>query len=794
MKYDHQAVEKKWQERWEGEWQELSMADDESAKPKCYLLIEFPYPSGEGLHLGHPRSYVAMDIIARKRRMEGDNVLYPIGWDAFGLPAESYAVKTGQHPRVTTQKSIAVFRRQLKSLGLSFDWSREVNTSEPGYYRWTQWLFLQFFKHGLAYKARLPINWCPACKIGLANEEAVSGACERCAGPVEKREKEQWMLAITKYADQLLEGLKEVDYPLPAKIQQENWIGRSEGVEIEFAVTDSSLVIPVFTTRPDTLFGATYLVLAPEHPLVFQITTPEQKAAVTDYAARAQKKTDLERGAEGRDKTGVPSGAWAMNPANQKTIPIWIADYVLPHYGTGAIMAVPAHDQRDFEFAKKYNLLIQEVVRGGELPYLGDGVMVNSGEFNGQSNLEAGPAIARVVSGKSKVQYHLRDWVFSRQRYWGEPIPIIHCQKCGLTPVPEAELPVLLPEVENFQPTKTGESPLEAAIEWIKVGCPRCGGPAKRETDVMPSWAGSSWYFLRYLDPHNDQEFAGSAKLKYWLPVDWYNGGMEHTTLHLLYSRFWNHFFYDLGLVPVREPYKKRTSHGLILAADGEKMSKSRGNVINPDEIVQQYGADTLRCYEMFLGPFNQAAPWQPEGVVGVRRFLERVVDLAANKVGVQNQSDSESERVIHQTVKKVTADIEAMKFNTAISQLMICVNVLARAEKIPQGLFEIFLKIFFPFAPHLAEELWEKLGHQESVSKESWPEFDPRLVEEKEIDLVVQVNGRVRDRISVPTNLARNKLEERALASPKIQAFIKGQKIKKIIVARGQLVNLVLE
>lgn len=796
MKYDHKKIEKKWQEKWYGEWRALFEAADFSSKPKYYFLVEFPYPSGEGLHMGHPRSYVALDIVARKRRMEGFNVLYPIGWDAFGLPAENYAIKTGEHPRVTTQKNIANFRRQLKAIGLSFDWSREVDTTDPSYYKWTQWLFLQFFKHGLAYKSKMPINWCLSCKIGLANEEVlVDGRCERCGESVEKRDKEQWMIAITRYADKLLAGLEMIDYLPRIKQQQIDWIGKSEGALIDFDIEGElfkNIKIKVFTTRPDTLFGATYLVLAPEHPFISRLTVTEQQKAVLEYQRHARMKSELERTELQKEKTGVPTGSYAINPANGERIPIWIADYVLGNYGTGAIMAVPAHDERDCEFSKKYDLPIREVVRGGELPYIDNGILVNSGKFDGLNNETAKQKITEFVGGRKKIHYKLRDWVFSRQRYWGEPIPIIHCGKCGAVPVPDDELPVLLPEVEKYQPTDTGESPLATISEWVNVKCPTCGGAAKRETDVMPNWAGSSWYFLRYCDPKNKKAFADKDKLKYWMPIDWYNGGMEHTTLHLLYSRFWNLFFYDIGLVPAAEPYKKRTSHGLILAEDGEKMSKSRGNVVNPDDIIKEYGADALRCYEMFIGPFDQPVPWSPQGVVGVRRFLERVTGLPHKvKPRIKNR---ELSRTVHQTVKKVTEDIEAMKFNTAVSQMMICVKVMEDAEVIPQNLFELFLKMLSGFAPHLAEELWAAWGHTESIFKESWPAYDSTLAKESEIELVVQVNGKVRDRFTVPADLPEAELQSRALASSKIKEWTRDKKIVNILVVRGKLVNIVIE
>ncbi|MDZ4205828.1 MAG: class I tRNA ligase family protein, partial [Patescibacteria group bacterium] len=694
--YDPKEIEGKWQKKWEKSG--LYRAEDDSKKPKYYALVEFPYPSGDGLHIGHVRSYTAMDIIARKRRMEGLNILYPIGWDAFGLPTENYAIKTGRQPAEITKENSDTFRQQLKSLGISFDWSREINTTDPKYYKWTQWIFLKFLEKGLAYKAKMAINWCPKCKIGLANEEVVDGNCERCGTPVEQKKKEQWMLAITKYADRLYDDLDTVDYPERVKIQQRNWIGRSEGAEISFEIKNNDEKIKVFTTRPDTIFGATYMVLAPEHPFVtnnLQLTI--NKDEIVQYIEQTKAKTDIDRSAEGKEKTGVElKGVKAINPATTQEIPVYIADYVLPHYGTGAIMAVPADDERDKEFAEKFNL-----------PIIKDYTPAGFEDF-----------------GKRITRYKLRDWVFSRQRYWGEPIPVIHCDKCGMVPVPEKDLPVELPEVEKYEPGPDGESPLANITGWVNTKCPQCGGKAKRETDVMPNWAGSSWYFLRYCDPFNDTEFASMEKLKYWMGdvlrrgtpqddaggVDWYNGGMEHTVLHLLYSRFWNKFLYDLKLVPTSEPYKKRTSHGLILAAGGEKMSKSKGNVINPDTIVEQFGADTLRLYEMFMGPFEQVIAWNEESLIGPRRFLEKVWRLK-EKV---SDSDLEDSALIHQTIKKVSDDIESMGFNTAVSAMMIYTNALDKQEQVTQKEFEVLLILLAPFAPHITEELWRALGHKD--------------------------------------------------------------------------------
>lgn len=944
-RYDHTKIEPKWQKFWEEN--SFYQAEDKSKKPKFYCLIEFPYPSGAGLHVGHPRSYTALDILARKRRMEGYNVLYPIGWDAFGLPTENYAIKTGIHPRVATEQNIATFKRQLKSLGFSFDWSREINTTDPAYYKWTQWQFLQFFKAGLAYKATQPINWCLSCKIGLANEEVVDGKCERCGGEVEKRDKEQWMIAITKYADRLVEDLAELDYLDKIKAQQQNWIGRSEGAEIDFDIDGQKLT--VFTTRPDTLFGATYMVLAPEHELVDKITTDEQQSEVEVYRKAATAKTDIERGDETKEKTGVFTGAYAVNPVNGEAIPVWVADYVMLGYGTGAIMAVPAHDTRDYEFATKYGIEIRQVIMpsivdpvnpprdgketvaratvhaivrnpktgkymclkwkdhpwttfilGGvedgedlieaarrevteetgytdlefkklidwevrseyyaahksenrvayakavmfdlksekrsevaadevakhepvwvdrceinpekmtcsELPhweahfedgvgeaYLGDGELINSDFLNGINVNEAKAEITKWLEkkkfGKASVNYKLRDWVFSRQRYWGEPIPLIECEKCGWVPVPEKDLPVELPDVDKYEPTDDGESPLAAIEDWVNTTCPKCKGPAKRETDTMPNWAGSSWYFLRYVDPNNDKAFADKKKLKYWMPVDWYNGGMEHTTLHLLYSRFWNKFLFDQKLVPTSEPYAKRTSQGLILAEDGRKMSKSWGNVVNPDEIVEQYGADTMRVYEMFMGQFSEATPWSTNGVVGVRRFLEKIWNLQVDASGeIENEDLLKG---LHKTIKKVGADIEEQKYNTAISQMMIFVNEMQKAGGVPAEVFDGFLVVLSPFAPHIAEELWALTGHDQSIILEPWPSYDEALAKDELIDLPVQVNGKLRATISVAVDLAEEEARDRALAESNVQRHLAGSEIKKVIYVPGRMINFVV-
>ncbi|MDD4995021.1 MAG: leucine--tRNA ligase [Patescibacteria group bacterium] len=821
-KYIFKKIEEKWQKFWEKN--KIFAAKDFSDKPKYYCLIEFPYPSGEGLHVGHPRSYTALDIIARKRRMQGFNVLYPIGWDAFGLPTENYAIKTGIHPRAATEKNIANFKRQLKSLGLAFDWSREVNTTDPKYYKWTQWMFLKFFEKGLAYKAKMPINWCPSCKIGLANEEVVNGECERCGGQVEKREKEQWMLKITEYAERLLSGLDDVDFWERISKQQTDWIGRSEGAEVEFGIRNQESGIRVFTTRPDTLFGATYMVVAPEHEILrnreLGIRNQEE---IREYVEKAKRKSDLERSDLNKEKTGVRlEGVMAVNPVNNEEIPIYVADYVLPGYGTGAIMAVPAHDQRDWEFAKKYGLPIREVVQGGDIKkeaFTGDGIMVNSGFLNGKIVPQAIRDMLQYLEerdlGSREINYKLRDWVFSRQRYWGEPIPIVNCPKCGFVPVAEKDLPVLLPEVKKYQPTDTGESPLAAITDWVRTKCPKCGGEARRETDTMPNWAGSSWYFLRYCDPKNDKAFADMEKLKYWMPVDWYNGGMEHTTLHLLYSRFWNKFLYDEGLVPTDEPYRKRTSHGLILAEGGEKMSKSRGNVVNPDEMVKKYGADVFRLYEMFMGPFDQPVAWDTKGVEGANRFLNKVWNIFSHQIEMikfyekrgekpLHAGEDELVRELHRTVKKVTEDIDEMGFNTAVASLMSFLNKVTAAAGeakeedeawylLDRDDTQDFLKLLAPFAPHICEELWSRIGHKTSIFESDWPGYNPEFIEFKEIELVIQVNGKIRDRIKVLAGITEDEAKNLALKSEKVLKFLDGKAPKKIIFVAGKLVNIVI-
>ncbi len=792
-KYNHQAIEKKWQNVWEKK--KLYQASDTSRAKKFYPLIEFPFPSGAGLHTGHIRSYTALDILARKRRMQGQNVLYPIGWDAFGLPTENFALKTGIPPEVITKKSTDTFRRQLKSLGISFDWSREINTTDPNYYKWTQWLFLQFYKKGLAYKAKTLINWCPKDKIGLANEEVVNGCCERCGTPVEKREKEQWMLAITKYAERLDKDLDKVAYREDIKLQQRNWIGRSVGAEIPFILSNGE-TITVFTTRADTLFGATYLVLAPEHKMVEELRPFTRNwAAVEEYRKKTATRTEIDRTAEGKEKTGVIlDGVYAINPATKAHIPVWVADYVLANYGTGAVMAVPAHDGRDFSFAKKFNLAVKKVLETEHELYEEEGVLINSGQFNTISSAEARRVITAFVKGKIVIKYKLRDWVFSRQRYWGEPIPLIYCEACGWQPVPEKELPVKLPKVKKYEPTDTGESPLAAIASWIKTKCPKCKGVARRETDTMPNWAGSSWYFIRYTDPHNKKTFADRKKIKKWLPVDWYNGGMEHTTLHLLYSRFWYKFLYDLKLVPTPEPYSKRTSHGLILAEGGEKMSKSKGNTVNPDDIVKRYGADTLRLYEMFIGPFEQAVTWNTDSIIGPHRFIERIWKLTERVVQEQKKkTDEHAERMLHKTIEKVESAIETMQYNTAVSQLMICANEIEKSSSVTVKDFKAFIQLLAPFAPHMTEELWQFLGEKKSIHLSSWPKWDKKKMVENTVTLVVQINGKMRSQFEAPKDIPQKEAEKKALALDRIKEYLVGKRIKKIILVPNRVVNIVV-
>lgn len=795
-------IEKKWQEIWENE--EAFKVGEDRTKPKFYALIEFPYPSGQGLHVGHPRPYTALDIIARKRRLQGYNVLYPMGWDAFGLPTENYAIKNKIHPKIVTEKNVAHFKEQLKTLGYSFDWNREINTTDPNYYRWTQWIFLQLYKKGLAYKSEMPINWCTSCKVGLANEEVVNGVCERCGGEVVRKVKSQWMLKITDYAEKLLNDLDQVDYIEKVKTSQRNWIGRSEGAEVDFQLKDREDVLRVYTTRPDTLFGATYMVISPEHPLIETYKDVIQNySQVIEYREQAGKKSDFERTELAKEKTGVGlEGLSAINPATGKEIPIWVSDYVLMTYGTGAIMAVPAHDERDWEFAKKFQLPIIEVVAGGnveESAYTNTaaGIMVNSGFLNGLEVSEAKPAMIRWLDeqgiGKRKVNYKLRDWVFSRQRYWGEPIPIVICDTCGYVPLPESELPLLLPEVDSYMPTDTGESPLAAMTDWVSTTCPCCGGSAKRETDTMPQWAGSSWYFLRYLDPHNNKEFASKEAIDYWMPVDWYNGGMEHTTLHLLYSRFWHKFLYDQGLVSTPEPYKKRTSHGMILGSNNEKMSKSRGNVINPDDIVDEFGADTLRTYEMFIGAFELSAAWSNEGVRGCRRFLERVWKLK-DMLSEQTKISKELEIKMHQTIKKVSQDYEAMKFNTAIAAMMSLVNEFYKVGNITRKEFELLLLLLNPVAPHITEELWEMAGFCGRIYQSSWPAYDEAKTVEDEIEIAVQINGKVKATVKVRKEAETEEVKPIVMALPSVAQAIEGKTIVKEIYVKGRIYNLVIK
>ncbi len=801
MSYDFKSIEKKWQKHWEEN--ETFKAGTDKSKPKCFLLVEFPYPSGQGLHVGHPRSYTALDILARKRRMQGYNVLYPMGWDAFGLPTENYAIKNKIHPRIVTENNVANFKRQLKMIGFSFDWSKEVNTTDPNYYKWTQWIFLQLFKKGLAYKQEMPINWCTGCKVGLANEEVVNGVCERCGSEVVQKNKSQWMLKITEYADRLIKDLDETDYIEKVKIQQKNWIGRSEGAEVDFKIDGSDEKITVYTTRCDTLFGATYLVLSPEHELLKKLNI-ENSDEVAEYVSAAAKKTEFERTELAKDKTGVElKGIKAINPVNGEKLPVWISDYVLTTYGTGAIMAVPAHDTRDHDFAVKFGLPIIEVVGGGEdvqkeaYTDVANGTLINSGFLTGMTVKEAIPAMIKYLEdnkiGKRKVNFKLRDWVFSRQRYWGEPIPLVHCEKCGWVPVDESELPLTLPEVDNYEPTDNGQSPLAKIDEWVNTTCPKCGGAAKRETDTMPQWAGSSWYFLRYIDPNNNDALAAKEEMDYWMPVDWYNGGMEHTTLHLLYSRFWYKFLYDCGIVPTKEPYKKRTSHGMILGENGEKMSKSRGNVVNPDDIVNDFGADTLRTYEMFIGAFDQSTPWSQQGVKGCFRFLERVWGLQFMLDGNMEYS-KENEAAVHKTIKKVSDDMEKMKFNTAIAALMSLVNDFNKTGKVTRGEFKTFLQLLNPIAPHMTEELWAMQGFDGEIAYTPWPEFDESKTVDDEIEIVLQINGRVKDKMMIPNGLDRTAMEEFVKNSGKIDEVAEGKTVAKVICVPGKLVNLVVK
>ena len=797
--YNHREVETKWQEIWDKN--KAFKTSDDYSKPKYYALVEFPYPSGQGLHVGHPRPYTALDIVARKRRMQGYNVLYPMGWDAFGLPTENYAIKNHIHPKIVTKNNVARFKNQLHSLGYSFDWDREINTTDPGYYHWTQWIFLKLFNAGLAYKAEMPINWCTSCKVGLANEEVVNGVCERCGSEVVRKVKSQWMLKITAYADKLLEGLDSVDYVERVKVSQKNWIGKSTGAEVDFALKDKEDKLTVYTTRPDTLFGVTYMVMSPEHPFIDKYKDSiENWDEVVAYREMAARKSDFERTELAKDKTGVMlTGFTAVNPVNNKEVPVWISDYVLMSYGTGAIMAVPAHDERDWEFAKKFNMPIIEVVAGSpvdvnEAVYtdVATGTLVNSEFLNGLSVAEAKEKIIAFLTekgiGHQKTNFKLRDWVFSRQRYWGEPIPIVKCEKCGYVPLPESELPLELPEVESYMPTDNGESPLAHMTEWVKTTCPKCGGSAMRETDTMPQWAGSSWYFLRYTDPTNDKELASKEALNYWMPVDWYNGGMEHTTLHLLYSRFWHRFLYDQKVVPCPEPYMKRTSHGMILGSNGEKMSKSRGNVVNPDDIVRDYGADTLRTYEMFIGAFELSAAWSEDGVKGCRRFLERVWKL--QDILTEDESYSKDLEIkMHQTIKKVSGDFECLKYNTAIAAMMALINEFYKKNAVTRGELKTLLTLLNPVAPHITEEIWQSAGFEGYIYENTWPEYDEAKTIEATIEIAVQINGKVKGTLAVERDAAKEDVI--AKAKEAVADKLTGNIVKEIYVP-GRLVNIV--
>ena len=801
--YNHKVVEKKWQAVWDEN--KAFAASDDYSKPKYYALVEFPYPSGQGLHVGHPRPYTALDIVARKRRMQGYNVLYPMGWDAFGLPTENYAIKNKIHPKIVTENNVKRFKEQLHSLGYSFDWDREINTTDPNYYKWTQWIFLKLFKAGLAYKKEMPINWCTSCKVGLANEEVVNGVCERCGAPVVRKVKSEWMLKITDYAEKLLDGLEDVDYIERVKVSQKNWIGKSQGAEVDFSIKGKEEKLRIYTTRCDTLFGVTYMVVSPEHPVIDkykdEIANWDEIQAYRDEAA---KKSDFERAELAKEKTGVQiDGLTAVNPVNGKEIPIWISDYVLMSYGTGAIMAVPAHDERDWEFAKKFGLpMIQVVAKNGEavdidaaaFTDVATGVLINSDFING---LEVKDAKAKMISfleekgiGCAKTNYKLRDWVFSRQRYWGEPIPIVECEKCGYVPIDESELPLMLPEVDSYMPTDNGESPLAAMTDWVNTTCPCCGGPAKRETDTMPQWAGSSWYYLRYTDPHNDEALASKEALKYWMPVDWYNGGMEHTTLHLLYSRFWHKFLFDQGEVPCPEPYQKRTSHGMILGENGEKMSKSRGNVVNPDDIVRDYGADTLRTYEMFIGAFDLSASWSEDGVKGCRRFLERIWKLQDIMTDEEGYS-ADLETKMHQTIKKVSSDFENLKYNTAIAAMMALLNDFTKKGAVTKGEYKTLLILLNPVAPHITEELWQIIGGEGYVYQQTWPEYDEAKTVEDTVEIAVQINGKTKGTLAIGRNDAKDDVIAKAKES--IADKLTGNIVKEIYVP-GRIVNIVMK
>ena len=802
MAYNFKEIEKKWQDKWDKEG--TFNAKDDYTMKKWYGLIEFPYPSGQGLHVGHPRSYTALDIIARKRRLQGYNVLFPIGFDAFGLPAENYAIKTNVHPKITTAQNIAHFTEQLKSLGFSFDWSRKIDTTDPEYYKWTQWIFIQLYKHGLAYKTTMPINFCTGCKVGLANEEVVNGVCERCGSPVVQKEKSEWMLKITDYAQKLIDDLDDVDFLEKIKVQQKNWIGRSEGAEVNFKIANMDKNLTVYTTRPDTLFGATYMVISPEHPILKELEDKiENLDEVKEYQKQASLKSAFERSELNKEKTGVEiKGITAINPLTNKEIPIWISDYVLITYGTGAIMAVPAHDTRDYEFAKKFNLPIVQVVDGKNVDLskeaftdVATGKLINSDFLNGLEVSEAKKTVIKYLEdnhiGTKKINYKLRDWVFSRQRYWGEPIPMVYCEDCGWVPLDEKDLPLRLPEVEEFTPGENGESPLAKQTDWINTTCPHCGKPAKRETDTMPQWAGSSWYFLRYMDPHNDKELASKEALEYWSPVDWYNGGMEHTTLHLLYSRFWHKFLYDIGVVPTKEPYQKRTSHGMILGTNGEKMSKSKGNVINPDDIVNEFGADTFRVYEMFMGPFDQVAAWSMESIRGCGKFLDRVWNMQNMLVDGDTYS-KEAEKMMHKAIKKVSQDIEDMKFNTSVSTFMTMVNEFYKLGKINKAEFKTFLTLLNPFAPHITEELNKIAGFDADVSTYSWPEYDEAKTVDDEITLPIQFNGKLKATITISVDEDESSVKEKVHNA--IDSKLDGKTIVKEIYVKNKIYNVVVK
>ena len=801
MKYDFGNIEKKWQKKW-ADAKAFRAENGDTSRPKFYGLVEFPYPSGNGLHVGHARPYTALDVVSRKRRMQGYNVLFPMGWDAFGLPTENFAIKNKIHPAEVTKKNVAFFKSQLQMLGYSFDWDREINTTDPEYYKWTQWIFLKLFEKGLAYKMQMPVNWCTSCKCVLANEEVVNGVCERCGSEVVRREKSQWMLKITEYAERLINDLDDVDYIERVKTQQRNWIGRSTGAEVDFKTTAGD-ALRVYTTRPDTLFGATYMVISPEHPYIEKWADRIQNLdEVREYAAASARKSDFERTELAKDKTGVRlAGVTAINPVNDREIPIFISDYVLMSYGTGAIMAVPAHDTRDWDFAKKFDLPIIEVVAGGHVQEEAftdteSGKMVNSGFLDGLEVKEAKKKITEWLAerglGAPKVNYKLRDWVFSRQRYWGEPIPLVHCDTCGWVPLPEEQLPLLLPDVDSYEPTDNGESPLAKMTDWVNTTCPHCDGPAKRETDTMPQWAGSSWYFLRYTDPKCKDALASKEALDFWTPVDWYNGGMEHTTLHLLYSRFWHKFLYDLGVVPTKEPYQKRTSHGMILGEGGEKMSKSRGNVVNPNDIVAQYGADTMRLYIMFIGDFEKAAPWSPQSVRGCKRFLDRVWNMAESASASEQYSPS-NEAAIHKTIKKVGEDIENVKFNTAIAAMMALVNTYGE-NGVTRGDIKVLLRLLSPFAPHMCEELWEMLGGEGFISLAPWPEYDEAKTRDESVEIVVQICGKIRERITVPVDAEKDDVIARACETEKVRQALSAGKLVKSIVVPNKLVNLIIK